>query len=90
MTRADERATGSRPRSTLGVLATLRRGVQVSPQLLVGLAVTVAARRRRGGRARRSCPIAVQQTVDTGILAAGGPDMQRVVGARRRWPRSGC
>ena len=29
------------PASTLGVLATLRRGLQVSPQLLLGWQVTV-------------------------------------------------
>jgi len=66
------------PASTLGVLATLRRGLQVSPQLLVGwqLTVLLAVVASIG---RVLVPIAVQQTVDTGILAAGGPDVPRVV-----------
>ncbi len=65
------------PASTLGVLATLRRGVQVSPELLhgllgtLGLAVVAAL-------ARVLVPVAVQQTVDTGILAPGGADVGRV------------
>ena len=65
------------PASTLGVLATLRRGVQVSPQLLVGwqLTVLLAVVASIG---RVLVPIAVQQTVDTGILADGGPDVRRV------------
>ncbi|KQY43777.1 ABC transporter ATP-binding protein [Cellulomonas sp. Root137] len=66
------------PASTLGVLATLRRGIQVSPQLLVGwqLTVLLAVIASIG---RVLVPIAVQQTVDTGILADGGPDVPRVV-----------
>ncbi|MFS0705632.1 ABC transporter ATP-binding protein [Cellulomonas sp. 179-A 9B4 NHS] len=65
------------PASTLGVLATLRRGVQVSPELLhgllgtLGLAVVAAL-------ARVLVPVAVQQTVDTGILAPAGVDVGRV------------
>ncbi|WP_024288562.1 ABC transporter ATP-binding protein [Cellulomonas sp. KRMCY2] len=65
--------------STLGPLATLRRGVQVSPQLLDGLVVTVLlAVVAAGGRV--VVPIAVQQTIDTGILAAEGPSVDRVLG----------
>src|SRR5690606_8730364 len=63
--------------SELGVLATLRRGVQISPQIVqglwltLGLAVLAAA-------GRIVVPLAVQRTVDDGILAAGGPDASRV------------
>ena len=77
------------PASALGVLATLRRGIQVSPQLLVGWQVTVLLA-VVASIGRVLVPIAVQQTVDTGILAAGGPDVPRVVGARRARRRSGC
>lgn len=62
----------------LGVLATLRRGVQVSPQLLDGLALTVVLA-VLAALGRVLVPVTVQQTMDTGILAAGGPDVQRVV-----------
>ncbi|WP_225754308.1 ABC transporter ATP-binding protein [Actinotalea sp. Marseille-Q4924] len=63
--------------SALGPWATLRRGVRISPQLLDGLTLTVLlALVAAGGRV--VVPIAVQQTVDTGILGAGGPDTGRV------------
>jgi ATP-binding cassette subfamily B protein len=63
---------------TLGVFATLRRGVQISPQLLDGIGITVVL------AVVSACghvlvPVAVQQTIDTGVLAAGGPDVARVV-----------
>ena len=66
------------PASSLGVVATLRRGVAVSPQLVVGWKLTflLAVLASLG---RILVPIAVQQTVDTGILAPGGPDVHRVV-----------
>jgi len=63
--------------STLGAWATLRRGVQVSPQLTDGLWLTlVLALVAATGRV--VVPIAVQQTIDTGILAPGGPQFGRV------------
>lgn len=63
--------------STLGPMATLRRGLQVSPQLARGFGVTMLlALVAAGGRI--VVPVAVQQTVDTGILAAGGPRVGRV------------
>jgi ABC-type multidrug transport system fused ATPase/permease subunit len=63
--------------SGLGAWATLRRGVRISPQILEGLALTIAlAVVAAGGRV--VVPIAVQQTVDTGILADDGPDPGRV------------
>jgi ABC-type multidrug transport system fused ATPase/permease subunit len=61
-----------------GVLATLRRGVQVSPQLVQGIGVTLLlATLAAAGKV--VVPVAVQQVMDTGILAEGGPDTQRVV-----------
>ena len=62
------------PASTLGVLATLRRGVQVSPQLLVGWQVTVLLA-VIASIGRVLVPIAVQQTVDRGINGPEGPDV---------------
>lgn len=63
--------------SSLGVWATLRRGVQVSPQLVQGLPLTLALA-VLAAVGRVLVPIAVQQTVDVGLLAQGGPDMTRV------------
>lgn len=63
--------------STLGVLATLRRGVQVSPQILDGLWVTLGLA-VAAALGRIVVPVAVQQTIDTGVLAEGGPDTGRV------------
>ncbi len=65
------------PASTLGVLATLRRGAQVSPEMLDGLTVTLALA-VVAASARVLVPIAVQQTVDTAVLAPGGVDTARV------------
>ncbi|NMR19466.1 ABC transporter ATP-binding protein [Cellulomonas fimi] len=65
--------------SRLGVLATLRRGVQVSPEILEGFGWT-AVLAVLAALGRVVVPVAVQQTVDTGILATGGPDVGRVVG----------
>jgi ABC-type multidrug transport system fused ATPase/permease subunit len=63
--------------SSLGVAATLRRGVQVSPELLDGIGVSLAlAVLAAGGRVL--VPVVVQQAIDTGILAPGGPDARRV------------
>ncbi|QIK83437.1 ABC transporter ATP-binding protein [Sanguibacter sp. HDW7] len=63
--------------SSLGVLGTLRAGVLVSPELLTGLGLTlVLAVLAAGGRV--VVPIAVQQSIDTGLLAAGGVDAGRV------------
>ncbi|WP_454048444.1 ABC transporter ATP-binding protein [Cellulomonas sp. Marseille-Q8402] len=60
------------------VLATLRRGVQVSPQLVQGIGVTLLlATLAAAGKV--VVPVAVQQVMDTGILAEGGPDTRRVL-----------
>ncbi|PFG43088.1 ABC-type multidrug transport system fused ATPase/permease subunit [Isoptericola jiangsuensis] len=64
--------------SDLGVLATLRRGVQISPQIVHGLWLTLAiAVVAAAGRV--VVPLTVQRTVDDGILADGGPDTSRIV-----------
>ena len=63
--------------STLGVWGTLRRGAQVSPELLDGIALTLLLA-LLAAAGRIVVPIAVQQTIDTGILADGGPDTRRV------------
>ena len=60
-----------------GTLATVRRGLALSPELRPGLAGTVAlALVQMGGRV--AGPIAVQQGIDHGIRAAGGPDLHVV------------
>lgn len=63
--------------SRLGVLATLRRGVQLSPEITDGLWLTLAlAVLAAAGRV--VVPLTVQRTIDDGLLAAGGPDAGRV------------
>lgn len=63
--------------SSLGVLGTLRAGARVSPELLTGLGLTlVLAVLAAGGRV--VVPLAVQQSIDTGLLAPGGIDSGRV------------
>jgi ATP-binding cassette subfamily B protein len=64
--------------STDGTWATVRRGLQLSPEILVGIWVTLllAAVSTIG---RVVVPVGVQQTIDTGINAEGGPDVGRIV-----------
>lgn len=63
--------------SDLGVLATLRRGVRISPQIVHGLWLTLAiAVVAAAGRV--VVPLTVQRTIDDGILADGGPDTGRI------------
>jgi ABC-type multidrug transport system fused ATPase/permease subunit len=67
---ADERAEST--------WRTLRRGLSLSPELRTGLAGTlVLAVISMAGRA--AVPIAVQQGIDHGLAAAGGPDLGVVV-----------
>lgn len=64
--------------SSLGVFATLREGLRISPEILTGIWVTLAlAVVATAGRI--VIPVAVQQTVDSAILASGGVDTTRVV-----------
>jgi ATP-binding cassette, subfamily B, bacterial len=57
-----------------GAFATLRRGLALTPELRTGLAVTVVfAVLATVGRV--VVPIAVQQTVDRGLMGEGGPDL---------------
>ena len=65
----------TRPR--LSAWHTLRRGLAISPEFRAGLPVTLLlAALATGGRVL--VPVAVQQTVDGGLLGAGGPDPGRV------------
>ena len=61
-----------------GTLATVRRGLSLSPELRPGLAGTIAlAVVQMAGRV--AVPIAVQQGIDHGVRAPGGPDLRFVV-----------
>ncbi|HET6529950.1 MAG TPA: ABC transporter ATP-binding protein [Actinoplanes sp.] len=57
-----------------GAFATLRRGLALSPELRTGLAGTLALA-VIGMAGRVAVPIAVQQGIDRGIRAPGGPDL---------------
>jgi ABC-type multidrug transport system fused ATPase/permease subunit len=60
------------------VLRTMRRGLALSPELRTGLAGTLGfAVASMAGRV--AVPVAIQQGIDRGLRAAGGPDL-RVVG----------
>ena len=59
--------------------ATLRRGLALSPEFRVGLPMTLLlALVATVGRV--VVPVAVQRTVDSGLLGAGGPDVGQVRG----------
>lgn len=62
----------------LGTMATLRRGLELSPQLRRGFGVTLllAVIATAG---KLLIPLVVQQTLDRGILAPGGPDTDLVL-----------
>src|SRR5689334_873840 len=63
----------------LTAMQVLRRGVEVSPELLRGVWITLAlSLLATGGRV--VVPIAVQQTIDRGITGAGGPRPGLVAG----------
>jgi ABC-type multidrug transport system fused ATPase/permease subunit len=60
------------------ILRTMRRGLALSPELRTGLAGTLGfALVSMGGRV--AVPVAIQQGIDHGVRASGGPDL-RVVG----------
>src|SRR4051794_16363050 len=62
------------PATTWG---TLRRGLSLSPELRTGLLGTLAlAIASMVGRA--AVPIAIQQGIDEGLQAPGGPNVQRI------------
>ncbi|GID31771.1 ABC transporter ATP-binding protein [Paractinoplanes brasiliensis] len=62
---------------TDGTFATIKRGLSLSPELRPGLAGTIGlALLQMSGRV--AVPIAVQQGIDHGIRAEGGPDLQFV------------
>jgi ATP-binding cassette, subfamily B, bacterial len=66
---------GDRPAAT--VRATVRRGLQVSPEIVRGGRTTLALG-LLSTLGRIVVPVAVQQTIDRGILADTGPDVRRV------------
>ncbi|MFL6100648.1 MAG: ABC transporter ATP-binding protein [Actinomycetales bacterium] len=59
------------------VRATIRRGLQVSPEIVRGGWVTLALG-LLSTLGRIVVPLAVQQTIDRGIMAGGAPDVRRV------------
>jgi ABC-type multidrug transport system fused ATPase/permease subunit len=64
----------------LGAIETLRRGVRHSPELTTGIRLTlVLAVLASAGQV--VVPIAVQQTLDKGIGAPGGPDLRFTLAA---------
>src|SRR6185437_13005949 len=67
-----------------GALATMKRGLRLVPELRQGLGLTLLlALIATGGRV--VVPLAVQQTLDRGLLATGGPDLSQVA-----WIVAGC
>jgi putative ABC transport system ATP-binding protein len=69
--------TGSAARNTSSAWQTLRRGLALSPEFLAGLPVTLLL--ALGATIGRVLvPIAVQQTIDDGLLGPHGPDVARV------------
>ena len=64
-------------RTQPGAWATLRRGLALSPEFRTGLPVTLLL--AFGATVGRVLvPIAVQQTIDNGLMGPGGPDLTRV------------
>jgi len=63
--------------SSLGSWATLRRGFQLSPEIARGLGLTLLLA-IGAAVGRIVVPLTVQQVVDEGILAAGGPDLNQI------------
>ena len=60
-----------------GAVATLRRGLRLVPELRRGLGVTLLfGLIATAGRV--VVPLAVQQTLDAGLLASAGPDLARI------------
>ena len=60
-----------------GAVATVRRGLRLVPELRRGLGVTLLfGLIATAGRV--VVPLAVQQTLDAGLLRSGGPDLRRI------------
>jgi ATP-binding cassette, subfamily B, bacterial len=69
--------TGAAARNTASAWQTVRRGLALSPEFFAGLPVTLLL--ALGATVGRVLvPIAVQQTIDDGLLGAHGPDVARV------------
>jgi ATP-binding cassette subfamily B protein len=69
--------TRSAARNTASAWQTVRRGLALSPEFFAGLPVTLLL--ALGATVGRVLvPIAVQQTIDDGLLGAHGPDVARV------------
>lgn len=66
--------------SELSTMATLRRGLELSPEFKQGLLITVVLA-LVATLGRVLIPFVVQQTTDNGIRAKGGPDLGFVLGA---------
>ncbi|MGL5830398.1 MAG: ABC transporter transmembrane domain-containing protein, partial [Angustibacter sp.] len=62
----------------LSVWGTLRRGLAVSPELRIGLGLTLALA-GIGTLGRIVVPVAVQQTIDNGLRVEGGPRVEWVI-----------
>ena len=60
-----------------GIVATVRRGLQLSPEMTRGIWLTLALA-AVSTMGRIIVPVAVQQAIDTAVLAPGGPDVERV------------
>jgi putative ABC transport system ATP-binding protein len=69
--------TGAAARNTATAWQTVRRGLALSPEFFAGLPVTLLL--ALGATVGRVLvPIAVQQTIDDGLLGPDGPDVARV------------
>jgi ATP-binding cassette subfamily B protein len=69
--------TGAAARNTASAWQTVRRGLALSPEFFAGLTVTLLL--ALGATVGRVLvPIAVQQTIDDGLLGPHGPDVARV------------
>lgn len=81
--RADAGATAVGAGSSIGIsetgtLATVRRGLRLSPELTQGFGLTLflAALATLG---KLAVPVAVQQATDNGLLSEGGPDVRHTL-----------
>jgi len=64
--------------SNLSALATLRKGFELSPEIARGLWLTLLLA-IGAGVGRIVVPMTVQRVIDDGLLAAGGPDLDRIL-----------